>query len=503
MLIKQLVNCFIHAFFAIFLLAILVNVSIIMLTDYRFNSLMQQKMSELIIRQQQNAATVDNILTRLSSQLHYDCGKQDKSLLQQEYRDNPFIRVIGMITDDKRSCSTLGDSYKPDFKQLLLTHQNHEMNYYQGALHSQLVLNLHSDKGNLYMIFNSPGGIYIADRPCTDCFFIKTNLNNNEITKTGHEDIVHENNAKKIVRISNQVGNKIILWAGNNLFQYSRQWAINTTIFSGIIFSIIIIIFFFWKRRQQSLNQMLQQGISQKEFKPLYQPIVDARSGYTVGYEALIRWYHKKQCIPPSTFIDFAESSNLIIPMTEQLIKQVIKDLPKLPAGTWVSINIVASHLETEILTNLLKELNYPSPRRLHFELTERQPIIDTENAAKQISQLNKYGYRIKIDDFGTGFGGISCLQQLDITTIKIDKMFIDTIGTDDFKAGVLNSLIRFGHDFKLEMIAEGVENKKQADYLLQQGVFLHQGYLYSKPDTVKQMQFLDRNRHYQLPVAS
>ena len=95
---------------------------------------------------------------------------------------------------------------------------------------------------------------------------------------------------------------------------------------------------------------------------------------------------------------------------------------------------------------------------------------------------LQEKGYHVKLDDFGTGYGGFAYLQRLGIRQIKIDKMFVDTIGTDDLKRTLLDSIIAFGHESDMEMIAEGVETLEQVDYLHRHGVHLIQGYVYAKP---------------------
>ena len=219
-----------------------------------------------------------------------------------------------------------------------------------------------------------------------------------------------------------------------------------------------------------------------REFVPFYQPIVDSRSKKVVGFEALLRWQRGRELVPPGTFIDYAEEQGLILPMTEQLLERVIADLPWLEPTQWVSVNIVAAHLEQPNLRPLLQRHDWPSPARLTFELTERKPITDIKAAMGEIAQLQEKGYHFKLDDFGTGYGGFAYLQRLGIRQIKIDKMFVDTIGTDDLKRTLLDSIIAFGHESNMEMIAEGVETLEQVDYLHRHGVHLIQGYVYAKP---------------------
>jgi len=142
----------------------------------------------------------------------------------------------------------------------------------------------------------------------------------------------------------------------------------------------------------------------------------------------------------------------------------------------------VAGHIEQPRLRTQLQRHGWPSPARLTFELTERDPIKHIQGAMAEIAALQERGYHFKLDDFGTGYGGFAYLQRLGIRQIKIDKMFVDTIGTDDLKRSVLDATIAFGLKSGMEMIAEGVETQEQVDYLHRHGVHLIQGYVYAKP---------------------
>ncbi|WP_335908813.1 EAL domain-containing protein [Shewanella indica] len=217
-------------------------------------------------------------------------------------------------------------------------------------------------------------------------------------------------------------------------------------------------------------------------------PIVDINQNKVVGYEVLVRWKKGKEFIPPVAFVEHAEACGLIIPITESLLQQVLQQLPELESGTWVSINLVAEHLEQAHVSRVLQQHNWPEPDRLKFELTERLPIADIDAAKQEIARLTEKGYSFKIDDFGTGYGGFKYIQTLGIDSIKIDKMFIDTIGTNDLKRGVLDAIIAFGLESELEMIVEGVETAEQVEYLKERGIFLVQGYYFARPVPVEDL---------------
>lgn len=147
----------------------------------------------------------------------------------------------------------------------------------------------------------------------------------------------------------------------------------------------------------------------------------------------------------------------------------------------------MADHLEQHHLSRFLEKLQWPYSERLKFELTERVPIKAMTQAQEEVFYLLKKGYQFKIDDFGTGYGGFAYLQNLQIASIKIDKMFVDTIDTSDVKISVLDSIIASAKQGNIEVIAEGVERQNQVDYLAERGVYWIQGYFYAKPMPLEQ----------------
>lgn len=234
----------------------------------------------------------------------------------------------------------------------------------------------------------------------------------------------------------------------------------------------------------------MKLGIKRKEFIPYYQAIIDSNTGKTVGCEVLMRWKMADRMVPPNQFIPFAESSGLILDMTKSLIDHVVLDIQKLckfEQSLFFSINIVPEHLESDDLYLLLKQImqtNVLGHHRLSLEITERLPIKDLNAARERLNKIYSLGIDLKIDDAGTGYGGFSYILNLGVSTLKIDKMFVDTIGnTESFNAKTIDAIIGFANQSGLEMIAEGVESQNQVEYLAQRGVHLIQGYVYAKPE--------------------
>ena len=168
-----------------------------------------------------------------------------------------------------------------------------------------------------------------------------------------------------------------------------------------------------------------------------------------------------------------------------------IKTLNWEQSNKFVSINIVPDHFKDRNLYALLESLmdRYQiAPSTLSLEITERMKIDNLEQARACLDDFYKKGIELKLDDAGTGYGGFSYIQELGISTLKIDKMFVDTINSDDLKGSVLDAIISFAKSSNLKMIAEGVEHQDQVEYLKERDVFMIQGYIYAKPMPIEQL---------------
>jgi EAL domain-containing protein (putative c-di-GMP-specific phosphodiesterase class I) len=248
---------------------------------------------------------------------------------------------------------------------------------------------------------------------------------------------------------------------------------------------------------RNSLDFLIQEGLRQRAFVPFYQPIVDSRDGRLLGAEALVRWIGADGVIrPPSQFIPYAEDSGLILPITEQLTATVVLDIARFGwAGSerFVSINLVPEQLKDHRYGEQLVAAiaaNGLKPCNVSVEITERRQFKDLANGRRVLGQLTEQGIEVKLDDAGTGFGGFSYVQELPIGTLKIDKMFIDTLLMGrDAKRPVLDAIVEFAKASGLQTIAEGVETTEQVQQLAAMGVFAIQGYVYGKPMSAEDFQ--------------
>lgn len=461
-----------------------------LLTGPVTHQLLNAKAREMLAYQAERNQVLEQDIQAQLLRLQFNCGAEDMALLRDTSYYSRHIRLAGIQPAHGKGCSTVGPALP------LLTGIEETplpldfgLTATSSAIGTEQELLVYFKRaGNLaYWVLSNSWIHEILGRPCAECFYLEFTHHNPALAHLyfprGNPAIVSQPHAIKLTNLDERNEVQQTLWAGMALRQHAaeqiRYFGLLITLPLGLLLAAG---YGLLRNYRNSLEGLLKLGLQQGEFLPFYQPIVDSRTHEVVGHEALLRWRRGGDFISPGAFIDYAERQGLIIPMTEQLVRQVVADLTQLAAPQWVSVNLVAAHVERPYLQELLTRLHWPDPDRLTFELTERIPISDMKTAAREMANLGLRGYHFKVDDFGTGYGGFAYLQQLGISRIKIDKMFIDTIGTQDLKRSVLDAIIAFGHESRMEMIAEGVESQVQLDYLAERGVYLIQGYVFAQP---------------------
>ncbi|MGY5956676.1 EAL domain-containing protein [Kosakonia sp. BK9b] len=236
---------------------------------------------------------------------------------------------------------------------------------------------------------------------------------------------------------------------------------------------------------RMSFSREINLGLAAHEFELFCQPLVNARTLQCTGVEILLRWHNPRQgWISPEVFIPIAEDHHLIAPLTRYVIIETQRQLVLFPDSPnfHIGINVAPSHLRHGELLKDLNQLWYSkSPhQQLVIELTERDALQDVDS--RMVRELHRKGTKIAIDDFGTGNSSLAWLEKLNPDVLKIDKSYTAAIGTDAVNSTVTDMIIALGQRLHIELVAEGVEQPQQAQYLRQQEVHHLQGFLFAKP---------------------
>jgi diguanylate cyclase (GGDEF)-like protein len=243
-------------------------------------------------------------------------------------------------------------------------------------------------------------------------------------------------------------------------------------------------------RRKIKLERDLRLAFENDQLEVYYQPQFDLTDGVIWGAEALMRWCHGEQgFVPPSEFIQLAEDSGLIVDMGRWIMEKTCVDLRAimdmgLHPGS-MSINVSARQLrEGNFTSDVLDVLQRHDihPGYLQLEITETTVAQNRDSAIKVLNVLRDAGVQVAIDDFGTGYSSLSYLQQMPFDLIKIDKSFIDMIGSGGSSENICRTIIKMAHELGKKAIAEGVEKIEQADFLIKNKCDFVQGYFYSHP---------------------
>ncbi len=254
---------------------------------------------------------------------------------------------------------------------------------------------------------------------------------------------------------------------------------------------------------RMALINDLHQAVDARAFELYYQPKIRLLDGKVIGMEALIRW-PREGCglIPPDTFIPCAEETGLIIPMGHWVLEQACMQASawnsQFATGLKVAVNLSSrqfrvKNLVTEVLA-VLDAQKLPAAL-LELEITESILMDDVEDAISVMHEIKDSGISIAIDNFGTGYSSLSYLKRFPISTLKIDKSFIRELTEDSADAAIVGSTITLAKSLDLEVVAEGVENADQLEYLKKQQCHSVQGYHIAKPMPAAEFeQFLSAN---------
>ena len=241
---------------------------------------------------------------------------------------------------------------------------------------------------------------------------------------------------------------------------------------------------------KQVFESDLERAVRQEEFVFFYQPQVNLKTGEVEGVEALLRWHHpQKGMISPAEFIPMLERTKLINELSSFLFRQSMDDLKRLQEEGFkdltMAVNLSVVQLEDDKLASKLeKQLKRSKINPKYYECE----VIETsmmEHVARQVGVLNEIsdtGVQLAIDDFGTGYAGFNYLRRLNVQKLKIDMEFVSSLFEHKNNEIILSAMMELGHRLNLKVLAEGVETKKQEEWLIQNGCDMAQGFYFARP---------------------
>ena len=238
------------------------------------------------------------------------------------------------------------------------------------------------------------------------------------------------------------------------------------------------------------IEKQLRNALYNNEFELYYQPQMDIKENKISGFEALIRWKNSELgFVLPNRFIGIAETTHLIIPIGEWVLKNACIFLKRIHLlgnkDMIISVNVsILQLLQDDFVEMVMESLDVIGidPKYLEIEITESILMESYEAISTKLKMLSASGIRIALDDFGKGYSSLNYLRQLPISTLKIDKSFIDTISSKARNKSLIDLIVKIGRSMELCVVAEGVETKQQLEYLKKHKCNKIQGYFFSKP---------------------
>jgi sensor c-di-GMP phosphodiesterase-like protein len=465
-----------------------------------------QNHASLLVRRSEEAEIQLNEAKSLLNAVHYTpCSDDEVALMQQLAVTSNYIQAIGRVSDNQLTCSSLRSSAPIDIGPAnLITENGAEERFnvwiFKAQTHPLLVI---SENGLAFIVDSTlmedlpntgPGitvGFFVPSQRQPDLITTANGRIPTSWLRTIHKGtsttFLDDGYVVSVVRARQADIAAVAAYPSIYIGQQLQPFAL-IYIPLGLVCACV----FAWavtriSRIRLSLPSALRRAARHKEFYVEYQPIINLETLRFVGAEALVRWRRSGKVVRPDEFIPAAEESGVITLITDCVAKMVAADLPQMLAvdpDFHVAINLSGPDFLTTDTVSMLKNVLVTSrarPCNLHVEATERC-FLQADHSRWMIALIRSMGMPVAIDDFGTGYSSLSCLQTLGLDALKIDKAFVETIGTDGATSQVVPLIIEMAHSLELMMTAEGIESPAQVEFLRKRGVCFAQGWLFGKP---------------------
>jgi EAL domain-containing protein (putative c-di-GMP-specific phosphodiesterase class I) len=261
-------------------------------------------------------------------------------------------------------------------------------------------------------------------------------------------------------------------------------------------------------QQRRAMESDLRKGLVAGQFELFYQPVVSLANNEINGFEALMRWRHpEKGLIPPVEFIPLAEEIGFITALGDWAIRQACATAAKWPDDVKIAVNLSPVQFRSAGLVQTVVGALAASglaPGRLELEITETVLLQDSETTLAVLYQLRELGVRIAMDDFGTGYSSLSYLQSFPFDRIKIDRSFIKDITDGAGSLNIVRAVAALATGLGMVTTAEGVETQEQRDTVKAEGCTEMQGYFFSKPLPVDEIErLMEKHRSSKASISS
>jgi EAL domain-containing protein (putative c-di-GMP-specific phosphodiesterase class I) len=246
------------------------------------------------------------------------------------------------------------------------------------------------------------------------------------------------------------------------------------------------------------IENALRRALERRELRVYYQPLVELATGRVRGVEALLRWEHPERgLLLPGDFIGVAEETGLIVPIGSWVLDQACRQVQRWQASIdglhplVVAVNLSGRQLGHPRLVDDVAdvlEATAVDPALVELEITESVLMDDVDMSEDTLSRLKTLGVKLVVDDFGTGYSSLSYLRRFPVDVLKVDRSFVDGLGSDSGDSAIVNAVVTLAHALGLRAVAEGVESEGQLGELRRLGCDTAQGFHFAKPAPAHQI---------------
>ncbi|QEE26828.1 EAL domain-containing protein [Terriglobus albidus] len=460
---------------------------------------------DILRRAEETADQVSHAVERINSSHLPPCSEQERDLMRDIDLESDYTQAIGRIANNIIICSSLDNNEpiylgKPDlvtengvgeyFHVLLTRNKQHPLNVFakDGVAvitdpDLPLDVSLNDNDISLALLVPSANGqqVLASRGNRIDPHWVRS-------LPKGEERTYNKDGYMVMAARSSRYDLAVLVASPQERIDRRVRHFALLFVPIGVLCGVSLIwATMYLARLRSSFDNRLKAAVRRREFYVEYQPVVDLKSRRWTGAEALVRWRTDNTTVRPDHFIPLAEERHLIHLITEQVISLIAEDLPrilKIDPAFRVAINLSPDDLRTQSTVEMLRSLlalEGVCPGNLEVEATERA-FVEDQKISRVLEQIRSLGIQVAIDDFGIGYSSLSRIHSFRFDILKIDKTFVDTIGTEGAARGVMLPIIDIARSLDLHIVAEGVEREEQARFLQAYGIERAQGWLFSAP---------------------